>query len=88
MRLRRHKFFRKDELKSRLTDEQYTKKLSYITTLLQGNPLPPEARDHDLVGEYKGFREFHLGGDMLIIYTIRDETLYLQRMGTHSQLFK
>jgi len=50
--------------------------------------LPDEARDHLLIGEYKGFREFHLGGDMLIIYKVLDGVLYLQRMGTHSQLFR
>jgi len=50
--------------------------------------LQSEARDHALLGEYKGMREFHLGGDMLLIYTVIDDVLYLQRLGTHSQLFK
>ncbi|RUM70553.1 MAG: type II toxin-antitoxin system mRNA interferase toxin, RelE/StbE family, partial [Sulfurovum sp.] len=54
----------------------------------KNEPLPSEAKDHSLMGEYKGFREFHLGGDMLMIYTIVEDTLYLQRIGTHSQLFK
>jgi mRNA interferase YafQ len=56
--------------------------------LLRGEALPNESLDHSLQGEYKGFREFHLSGDMLIIYTIVEDTLYLMRMGTHSQLFK
>jgi len=88
MTLKRHKFFKKDELKVKLTDEQYTKRIKYLSLVLENKILPSEARDHDLLGEYKGFREFHLGGDVLIIYTVRDGTLYLQRMGTHSQLFK
>ena len=88
MTLKRHKFFKKDELKAKLTDVQYTKRLIYLTLILEGNPLPAEARDHELLGEYKGMREFHLGGDMLLIYTVVDEILYLQRLGTHSQLFK
>lgn len=88
MILKRHKFFRKDELKAKLTDEQYTKKIQYLILILSDEALPPQARDHDLLGDYKGFREFHLGGDMLIIYTVRDDIVYLQRMGTHSQLFK
>jgi len=29
-----------------------------------------------------------LGGDILIIYTVRENILYLQRIGTHSQLFR
>jgi mRNA interferase YafQ len=88
MELKRHKHFRKDELKVKLTDEQYAKRIKYLSLILQGKDLPSEARDHNLMGEYKGFREFHLGGDMLMIYTIVDDTLYLQRIGTHSQLFK
>ncbi len=88
MTLKRHKFFKKDELKVKLTDEQYAKRIKYLSLILENKALPSEARDHDLLGEYKGFREFHLGGDMLIVYTVRDDTLYLQRMGTHSQLFR
>ena len=88
MTLKRHKFFKKDELKAKLTDEQYTKRLIYLTLILEGKALPAEARDHELLGGYRGMREFHLGGDMLLIYTIIDDVLYLQRLGTHSQLFK
>ncbi len=88
MLLKRHKFYRKDELKVKLTDEQYTKKIKYLSLILSNKVPPSEALDHSLMGEYKNFREFHLGGDMLIIYTVKDDVLYLQRIGTHSQLFK
>ena len=88
MQLKRHKHFRKDELKVKLTDEQYVKRIKYLSLILQNKELPSEARDHSLLGEYKGFREFHLGGDILMIYTVVDNVLYLQRIGTHSQLFK
>ena len=88
MILRRHKFYKKDVLKAKLTDDQYSKKVQYLSLILNGKPLPSEALDHSLTGEYKGFREFHLAGNMLIIYTVKDDVLYLQRIGTHSQLFK
>jgi mRNA interferase YafQ len=88
MQLKRHKFYKKDELKVKLTDEQYSKKIKYLSLLLNGKNLPSESLDHSLIGEYKNFREFHLGGDMLLIYTIKDDIVYLQRLGTHSQLFR
>ena len=88
MELKRHKFYRKDELKAKLTDEQYAKKIKYLSLILGSEPLPSESLDHSLTGEYKNFREFHLGGDMLIIYTVKDDILYLQRLGTHNQLFR
>jgi mRNA interferase YafQ len=88
MQLKRHKFYKKDELKVKLTDEQYSKKIKYLSLLLNGENLPSESLDHSLSGEYKSFREFHLGGDILVIYTVKDDVLYLQRLGTHSQLFR
>ena len=88
MILKRHRYFKKDELKAKLTDEQYAKRIKYLSLILENKALPNEACDHDLLGKYKGFREFHLGGDMLLVYTVRNDALYLQRMGTHSQLFK
>ena len=45
-------------------------------------------RDHNPIGNYSGFKEFHVGGDLLIIYRIEDDILRLTRIGTHSQLFK
>ncbi len=52
--------------------------------------LPPEANDHPLLGEWKSFREFHLGGDLLLIYKtdLENNQVVLVRIGSHSQLFK
>ena len=36
----------------------------------------------------KDYKEFHVGGDLLVIYCIEDDILRLTRIGTHSQLFK
>ena len=88
MKLKRHKLFNKDFSKVKLTDEQFAKFILYIGELLKSQTLPTEARDHSLNGEWKDFREFHLGGDMLIIYIIKDDFIWLIRVGTHSQLFK
>ena len=52
----------------RLTDEQFQKFIKYLNHLLNDEPLPAEAKDHSLFGEWQGFREFHLGGDLLVIY--------------------
>ncbi len=60
----------------------------YISLLLNNEELPQEARDHFLSGEWKDTKEFHISGDLLVIYMIDDNTLQLLRIGTHSQLFK
>jgi mRNA interferase YafQ len=59
-----------------------------IPKLLDGKELPLEARNHNLIGNYSGFKEFHVGDDLLVIYCIEDDILRLTRIGTHSQLFK
>lgn len=65
------------------------KKLQEVIELLVSNsPLPAKLKDHKLMGIYKGRRECHLEPDFLLIYLVKDEELFLERLGTHSELFK
>ncbi len=88
LRLQRHKLFKKDIAKVKIADKQYSKFIINIALLLERKVLPEESRDHLLKGEWQGYREFHLGGDLLLIYLLNEESLILVRVGTHSQLFK
>ena len=60
-----------------------------IEILLQEKPLPAEYLDHPLQGKWKGFRECHVLPDWLLIYKADgiNLLLYLERTGTHSDLF-
>lgn len=87
MQLFRTKTFLKEYAKVKISDAQYTKYLKFLAILLEEGSLPPEAKDHPLIGEYENFREFHISGDLLIIYCIEDDILKLTRIGSHSQLF-
>lgn len=87
MQLFRTKTFLKEYAKLKMSDTHYAKYLKYVAMLLQEQPLPKEAKDHPLIGEYENFREFHISGDLLIIYCIEDDILKLTRIGSHSQLF-
>ena len=71
-----------------MSDTQYAKYIKFLAILLDEKELPIEARDHNLIGNYSGFKELHIGGDLLVIYCIEDDILRLTRIGTHSQLFK
>jgi mRNA interferase YafQ len=71
-----------------MTDTQYAKFILYLALLLEEKALPAESRDHSLKGEWHGYREFHLGGDLLLIYLVDNDSLILIRIGTHAQLFK
>lgn len=88
LKLQRHKQFKKDIVKVRFSDTQYAKFLRYGALLLEEQELPADSKNHLLKGEWQGCSEFHLGGDLLLIYVIKDDALIFIRIGTHSQLFQ
>lgn len=59
-----------------------------VAILAIPEPLPAKNREHYLVGNYKGRKECHIEPDWLLIYEIDGNDLYLDRTGTHSDLFK
>ncbi len=83
-----HKQFTKDLKKSKLNQSNHAKLFLYISKLLNEEELAKEAKDHNLIGEWADTKEFHISGDLLVIYIIKDKSLRLIRIGTHSQLFK
>ena len=83
-----HKAFTKDIKKAKLNPTNTAKLFLYISLLLNEEDLPAESRDHNLTGNYQDTREFHISGDLLVVYRIEENTLELLRLGTHSQLFK
>jgi len=83
-----HKAFTKDVKKAKLNPTNTAKLFMYISLLLNEEELPSQSKDHDLTGNYKDTREFHISGDLLVVYRIDENTLELLRLGTHSQLFK
>lgn len=59
-----------------------------FVALATDQPLADRCRDHDLSGEWAGYRECHVKPDLLLIYRKSDAgTLRLARLGSHSQLF-
>ena len=60
-----------------------------IRLLAEDEPLPEKYRDHDLSGNWKGFRECHIQPNWLLIYHIFNNNLILSlaRTSSHSDLF-
>jgi len=86
--LERTKVFKKDISKLKFSNQHYTKYILYLGLLLKEESLPTESKDHELKGNWQGYREFHISGDLLLIYKIENEILYLVRIGSHAQLFE
>jgi mRNA interferase YafQ len=64
-------------------------KEAMLLLIANDGPLPPEYLDHELTGDWKGFRECHIGGDFLLIYDLRkDGSIVFTRAGSHADLFE
>ena len=50
--------------------------------------LPSKYRLHKLRGSYSGFLECHVKPDLLMIFRLEDNHVYLLRLGSHSELFR
>ena len=61
-----------------------------IKLLATGKPLPEKYRDHELKGQWFGYRECHIISDWLLIYRVDRDILMLTlaRTGTHADLFQ
>lgn len=60
-----------------------------VLQLQQNNKLDEKFKDHQLIGNYVGYRECHLQNDILLIYYYENKeiVLVLVDIGSHSELF-
>jgi len=58
-----------------------------ISTLQRQEVLAEKYVDHPLSGNWSGFRDCHVKPDLVLIYKVRDNSLQLARIGSHSDLF-
>lgn len=84
-----HTMFKKDfkRIKKRGYDISRLEKI--VELLANEVPLPEQFKDHNLSGNYYGFRECHIAPDWLLIYQVNNNelVLVLSRTGSHSDLF-
>lgn len=60
----------------------------FLVALRTDQPLEASFRNHDLSGEWAGYRECHIKPDLLLIYRkSNSDSLRLARLGSHSELF-
>ena len=82
-----HTLFKKDfkRIKKRGYDISRLEKI--VELLANEVPLPEQFKDHNLSGNYNGFRECHIAPDWLLIYQVNNNELVLVLSRTHSDLF-
>ena len=82
--------FKKDLKLPQKQGKDVDKLFAVVEKLANGEPLDDKYRDHTLTGDYKGCSECHIEPDWLLVYEIFDDmlVLLLNRVGSHSELFK
>jgi mRNA interferase YafQ len=61
--------------------------LGIVDLLAQNQPLFEKHKDHNLTGNWNGYRECHIKPDWLLIYQSTPDKVVLIRTGSHSELF-
>ena len=89
-KISRSKQFNKDlrNIITKMGDKHFQALIGVIHDLANADELSPAYRDHALKGKLSDYREIHLGGDLLLIYRIEKEVIYLIRIGTHAEVLE
>ncbi|MDH5718967.1 MAG: type II toxin-antitoxin system YafQ family toxin [Spirochaetia bacterium] len=79
--------FKKDIKKLKKRNKDIEKLIIVMHKLINGIKLEEKYKDHQLIGNYTGFRECHIEPDWLLIYRIDKKSIFFTRTGTHNDLF-
>ena len=80
--------FKKDYKRIKKQNKDLSKLRTVLEKLADGQLLEPKYHDHQLSGNWKGHRDCHIEPDWILIYRITVHDLFLERTGSHSDLFK
>ena len=80
--------FKKDLKRIKKRGKEIEKLKVVINKLVENEPLEEKYRDHALSNNWAGSRDCHIEPDWVLIYRSEEETLFLERTGSHSDLFK
>ncbi|MFM2178149.1 MAG: hypothetical protein RL015_2247 [Verrucomicrobiota bacterium] len=80
--------FKKDLKRIKKRGKDLTKLKEIVSVIANGEVLEERHRDHSLSGNWSGSRDCHIEPDWILIYRVNDENLFLERTGSHSDLFR
>ncbi len=78
---------KKDLKKYKYQKEVLLELQKIIECLTKRKSLPTKHRDHNLTGNWINHKECHVKNDVLLIYKVEGDILFLTRFGSHSELF-
>jgi mRNA interferase YafQ len=79
--------FKRDLKRMQKRGKNISRLKEIVGRLANGEYLDPKHRDHALSGNWSGTRDCHIEPDWVLIYSITEDSLRLERTGSHSDLF-
>ena len=80
--------FKKDFKRIKKRNRDLSKLKEVVSAIANGEALEERHRDHALSGNCSGSRDCHIKPDWILIYRVDGEFLFLERTGSHSDLFR
>ena len=80
--------FKKDYKRVKKQNKNIEKIKIVIEKLVACQQLEPKYRDHQRSGNWASHHDCHIEPDWILIYRIAGDQLFLERTGSHSELFQ
>ena len=80
-----HEQFVKELRRVKLKGKHLQKLFFYVSFLLRGRSLLPGANDHRFKVNLGDVRDFHIGGDIVVLYRVTKDKVQPLRIGSHTQ---
>ena len=80
--------FKKDFKRIKKQGKDLSKLKDVVSAIASNETLEDRHRDHALSGNWSGSRDCHIEPDWILIYRVEGEFLFLERTGSHSDLFR
>jgi mRNA interferase YafQ len=80
--------FKKDIKRIKKRGKDLNKLKQLVCAIAHNEALQERHRDHSLSGNWSGSRDCHIEPDWILIYRVDEENLFLERTGSHSDLFR
>ena len=80
--------FKKDFRRIQQRGKDLRKFKEVVSVIAKSEILAERHRDHALSGKWSGSRDCHIEPDWILIYRVDGDNLFLERTGSHSDLFR
>ena len=80
--------FKKDFKRIKKRGKDLSKLKEVVSVIAKSEVLEERHRDHSLNGKWTGSRDCHIEPDWILIYRVDGDSLFLERTGSHSDLFR